>query len=159
MKPGTLSTLNRNLCLRLQPDRVFVLRPVPPLLRAQVVAPHDTCLVVPALRLGTTRDAVPGRGIRSTFRKVMIRAGLLAVIGLVNLGLFGFERIERSRERYLLGRAIAERERHAQRLIEANRHIVGVVQVQNVLLQQRVTGPASVLARVTRTRRSSGAGI
>jgi hypothetical protein len=93
------------------------------------------------------------------FRRTLLRAGLLALLITANLGLLGFERIERSRERHFLGRAIAEREQRAQWLIEVNRHIAGVVRVQNALLQQRGSGSADVLARVSHPRRVPAAGI
>jgi hypothetical protein len=109
--------------------------------------------------LARQAEPAPGRGLRSVRRRTLLRAGLLALLITGNLGLLGFERIERSRERHLLGRAIAEREQRTQWLIEVNRHIAGVVRVQNALLQQRGSGPADVLARVNHPRRAPAAGI
>ena len=159
MKPGTLSALNRNLCLLLQPDRVYALRPPAPLLRALAVPPLDIRPVVPLLRGQTGPAREDGRAVRNKLHRILLGAGLLALAVALNLSLLGFERIERSRERHLLGRAIAQREQRALWLLEANRHITGVLRVQNALLQQRVSNPANTLARATVTRRAPTAGI
>ena len=159
MKPGTLSALNRNLCLLLQPDRVYTLRPQAPMLRALAVPPPDIRPVAPLLPGQTGPAQVDGRAVRDKLHQTLLGAGLLALVVTLNLSLLGFERVERARERHLLGRAIAEREQHALRLVEANRHITGVLRVQNALLQQRVSNPASTLARATPTRRPPTAGI
>jgi hypothetical protein len=102
---------------------------------------------------------VDARAVRNILQQTLLGAGLLALAVALNLSLLGFERIERSRERHLLGRAIAEREQRALWLVEANRHITAVLRVQNALLQQRVANPASTLARATVTRRGPTAGI
>lgn len=159
MKPGTLVTLNQSLCRPLQPDPAYTLRPPAPLLCARTVAAPHPGPVTPALRVETARGHATGRRIRNTLRTVIVRTGLLATIVGVNLAVLGFERIERARERRLLGRAIAERERHAQRLVEANRHIVGVIRVQHAMLQKQTTEPTHVLARATTVRRAPDAGI
>ena len=159
MKPGTLFALNRNLCLRLEPDLRYVWRSPAPLLRPLTVPAPDTRPVEPALARQAGPDPAPGRGLRSVFRRTLFRAGLLALLITANLGLLGFERIERSRERHFLGRAIAEREQRTQWLIEMNRHIVGVVRVQHALLQQGGSGAAEGLARVSHPRRVPAAGI
>lgn len=146
MKPGTLATLNHRLCRPLQPDRPYVVRPPAPLLCARAVAPPDTRPVVPAM--GAAAPATSQNGLWRSLRKAMVRGTLLVVVVGIHLALVSFERVERSRERVLLGRAIAEREQHAQRLIEANRHIVGVIRVQHALLQSQAAEPVHALARV-----------
>lgn len=156
MKPGTLVTLNHRLCRPLQPDRSYVLRPPAPLLCARAVAPPDTRPVVPAL--GAAAPATPQNGLWRSLRKVMVRGTLLVLVVGVHLALVSFERVERSRERVLLGRAIAEREQHAQRLLEANRHIVGVIRVQHAMLQGQAAEPVNVLARVTTRQPARGPG-
>jgi hypothetical protein len=159
MKPGILSNLNRNLCLRLQSERTYVLKPAAPLLRALADSPSDTRLLVPEPGRQLGEERAPEPGIRQRFRKAALRTGLLLLIAVLNLGLLGFERLDRTRERHLLGRAIAEREQCARTLIEVNRHLTGVARVQNALLQQHAAGTADVLARTVVARRVPTSGI
>lgn len=158
MRPGILSALNRNLCIPQQPEKVYVLNPHPRRFPVQTVPPPDTRPVVPALSRCAARDSAAPRSLVERVRRVLLPAGFLVLVALLNLGMLGFERIERARERHLLGRQLAEREQYARSLLEANRHITGVVRVQQALLGR---GPSSQdrLVQVVSARRTDKTGI
>ncbi len=134
MKPGTLSALNQRLCVPLKAEPALVgPRPGRPTFPCQAaVSRRGTVLPVV-----TSKGPVGERRV-SAFRRAMKRfwkrAVLLALIAAVNLCALAFERVDRARERHLLGREIAEREQRAHRLVEISRHVAGVMRVQQAQL-------------------------
>lgn len=159
MKPGTLFALNRTLCLRLEPDRRYVW--CPPVARVQPmhVPPTDPRPIEPVLSRRGGLDGPPPHGRGRWLRKALVWVGLLAVLTTANFGWLTAERIERARERHQFGRAIAERERQARWLLDANRHMAGVVRVQHAMLLKSSEGTRDALVRVNVAPRRSNAGI
>jgi len=159
MKPGTLFVLNRTLCLRLEPDRRYVW--CPPVARVQPmhVPPTDPRPIEPALRRRGGLEAAPPRSRGRWWWKALAWVGLLAVFTTANFGWMAVERIERARERHQFGRAIAERERQARWLLDANRHMAGVVRVQHAMLLKSGESTRDALVRVNLARRPTNAGI
>lgn len=159
MKPGTLFALNRTLCLRLEPDRRYVW--CPPVARVQPmpVPPTDPRPIEPALPRRVGLDEAPARHRGRWLWKALAWVGLLAVLVTANLGWFAFDRIGRARERHQFGRVIAEQEKHARWLLDANRHMAGVVRVQHAMLLKRDEGTRDALVRVNLAPRRANAGI
>ncbi len=116
MKPGTLFALNRRLCVHRPAEAGYRYAPALTALKpdhCQFREPSPVVPVLAATRAG--KPAAKGGRIRKV-KQALLYASLLAALIAANACLFGFEEVNRARERHQLGRAIAAREQAMHQL-------------------------------------------